>query len=283
MTPFGRCFRETEAGPKSASCFRSSFFPGLFSSPSTTALTPDPAASRLARESWPSGPKRLRSRAAPVRTMSNDVEYSTPGFQLLILTGIEQEASPPSCGPTPAGSAKFCSCVRGTSAVRPGRGSGRARGAPALRGRRGVSSERLRASSPSSTEPTRAAVPRRDGQALISDGGDAVGPSSSARIRGSRADRDGSQVDARLRSRDAAVSRKTSLTRRVAEMSARVTLSRWRWTPRPLRLGQQALDRYCYSNGARRMEYPSIAAAGPNSCILKRRPEQPAWKDGEGL
>jgi Xaa-Pro aminopeptidase len=31
---------------------------------------------------------------------------------------------------------------------------------------------------------------------------------------------------------------------------------------------QQALDSYCYANGARRMAYPSIVASGPNSVFL---------------
>jgi Xaa-Pro aminopeptidase len=46
---------------------------------------------------------------------------------------------------------------------------------------------------------------------------------------------------------------------------------------------QQALDGYCYANGARRMAYPSIAGSGPNSCILHYDQSNRQMKDGEVL
>jgi len=46
---------------------------------------------------------------------------------------------------------------------------------------------------------------------------------------------------------------------------------------------QAALDGYCYANGARRMAYPSIAGSGPNSCILHYEDSSRQMKDGELL
>jgi len=44
---------------------------------------------------------------------------------------------------------------------------------------------------------------------------------------------------------------------------------------------QQALDGYCYANGARRMAYPSIVASGPNSVYLHWGKNDRQMKDGE--
>ena len=46
---------------------------------------------------------------------------------------------------------------------------------------------------------------------------------------------------------------------------------------------QEALDGYCYSNGARRMAYPSIAGSGPNTCVLHYDESGRQMKDGELL
>jgi Xaa-Pro aminopeptidase len=46
---------------------------------------------------------------------------------------------------------------------------------------------------------------------------------------------------------------------------------------------QTALDGYCYANGARRMAYPSIAGSGPNSCTLHYDESNRQMKDGELL
>src|SRR5262249_41244875 len=46
---------------------------------------------------------------------------------------------------------------------------------------------------------------------------------------------------------------------------------------------QQALDGYCFANGARRMAYPSIAGSGPNSCYLHWDRSDRQMKDGEVL
>jgi Xaa-Pro aminopeptidase len=44
---------------------------------------------------------------------------------------------------------------------------------------------------------------------------------------------------------------------------------------------QQALDGYCFSNGARRMAYPSIAASGPNSVFLHWERNDRQMEDGD--
>jgi Xaa-Pro aminopeptidase len=46
---------------------------------------------------------------------------------------------------------------------------------------------------------------------------------------------------------------------------------------------QQALDSYCFANGARRMAYPSIAGSGPNSCYLHWEKNDRQMRDGEVL
>ena len=46
---------------------------------------------------------------------------------------------------------------------------------------------------------------------------------------------------------------------------------------------QEAHDGYCARNGARRMAYPSIAGSGPNSCILHYHQSDRQMKDGEVL
>src|SRR5262249_10429735 len=46
---------------------------------------------------------------------------------------------------------------------------------------------------------------------------------------------------------------------------------------------QQALDGYCYANGARRMAYPSIVGSGPNTCTLHYDRSSRQMKDGELL
>jgi Xaa-Pro aminopeptidase len=44
---------------------------------------------------------------------------------------------------------------------------------------------------------------------------------------------------------------------------------------------QEALDGYCYANGARRMAYPSIVGSGPNSVFLHWDKNDRQMKDGE--
>ena len=44
---------------------------------------------------------------------------------------------------------------------------------------------------------------------------------------------------------------------------------------------QQALDSYCYANGARRMAYPSIVASGPNSVFLHWEKNDRQIRDGD--
>jgi len=46
---------------------------------------------------------------------------------------------------------------------------------------------------------------------------------------------------------------------------------------------QAALDGYCYGNGAPRMAYPSIVGSGPNSCVLHYDQSSRQMKDGEVL
>jgi len=73
--------------------------------------------------------------------------------------------------------------------------------------------------------------------------------------------------------------------RRVAEMSAQghvramqaAAPGKWEFEV------QAALDGYCYANGARRMAYPSIAGSGPNSCVLHYDESSRQMKDGELL
>jgi Xaa-Pro aminopeptidase len=61
-----------------------------------------------------------------------------------------------------------------------------------------------------------------------------------------------------------------ALIRRATEISARAhTLAMKATAPGKYEFEiQQALDSYCYANGARRMAYPSIVASGPNSVFL---------------
>jgi Xaa-Pro aminopeptidase len=71
--------------------------------------------------------------------------------------------------------------------------------------------------------------------------------------------------------------------RRAAEISAKghraamaaVAPGKWEFEV------QNALDSYTYSEGARRMAYPSIAGSGPNSCILHYDKSSRQAKDGE--
>ncbi len=73
--------------------------------------------------------------------------------------------------------------------------------------------------------------------------------------------------------------------RRAAEMSARghtramqaAAPGKWEFEV------QEALDGYCYANGARWMAYPSIVGSGPNSCILHYDRSDRQMKDGEVL
>jgi Xaa-Pro aminopeptidase len=73
--------------------------------------------------------------------------------------------------------------------------------------------------------------------------------------------------------------------RRAAEMSARGhALAMGAAAPGKYEFEvQQALDGFCYRNGARRMAYPSIAGSGPNSCILHYDQSSRQMKDGELL
>jgi len=73
--------------------------------------------------------------------------------------------------------------------------------------------------------------------------------------------------------------------RRAAEMSARGhALAMGTAAPGKYEFEvQQALDGYCYRNGARRMAYPSITGSGPNSCILHYDQSSRQMKDGELL
>ena len=73
--------------------------------------------------------------------------------------------------------------------------------------------------------------------------------------------------------------------RRVAEMSAQghiramQTAAPGRWEFEV----QEAHDGFCARNGSRRMAYPSIAGSGPNSCILHYHQSDRQMKDGEVL
>ena len=71
--------------------------------------------------------------------------------------------------------------------------------------------------------------------------------------------------------------------RRAAEMSAQghvkamqaVAPGKWEFEV------QAALDGYCYGNGARWMAYPSIDGSGPNTCVLHYEASNRQAKDGE--
>jgi Xaa-Pro aminopeptidase len=73
--------------------------------------------------------------------------------------------------------------------------------------------------------------------------------------------------------------------RRAAEMSARGhVLAMGAAAPGKYEFEvQEILDGYCYRNGARRMAYPSIVGSGPNSCILHYDKSGRQMKDGEVL
>jgi Xaa-Pro aminopeptidase len=46
---------------------------------------------------------------------------------------------------------------------------------------------------------------------------------------------------------------------------------------------QEALDGYCFASGVRRMAYPSITGSGPNACVLHYDESSRQMKDGEVL
>ncbi|MEX0879687.1 MAG: aminopeptidase P N-terminal domain-containing protein [Thermoanaerobaculia bacterium] len=263
-------------------------------------LTPDPAAFAARREKFMAqmAPRSIAIlRSAPMRMMSNDVEYLyRQDSNFYYLTGIEQEDVTAVLRPDAADGKRYILFVRprdlrreAWAGVRVGPDEApTAYGAEAAFPLKDFSSKL--AEFDRNTYRTSGYLPSAE-KLYLSDGGDQVWAEQFRKeyeaVRG-RDQGPVSQVDARGLIHEMRLVKDAEdllFLRRAAEMSAKGhTLAMAAAAPGRYEFEvQHALDGHCYANGARRMAYPSIAGSGPNSCILHYDLSSRQMKDGEVL
>ena len=263
-------------------------------------LTPNPAAYKARRDKFMSQlpPKSIAIlRSAPMRTMSNDVEYLyRPDSDFFYLTGIEQENVTIVLRPDAADGKKYIAFVpprdprrESWEGIRVGPNEAVAAwGVDAVYDLKDFDSKM----SEFDRNTYRSSGYLADAEALyLLDGDDAEWLEKfreSYDPMGARRSGPATLVDARAilhQMRLIKDEEDIRYLRRVAEMSAQGHI-RAMQAAAPGKYEfevQQALDGYCAANGSRRMAYPSIAGSGPNSCILHYGENTRQMKDGEVL
>ena len=262
-------------------------------------ISPDPAAFQARREKFmaqlpPNSIAILRS--APLRTMSNDTQYLyRQDSDFYYLTGIDQDDVTAVLRPNASDHVRYVLFLRPRDRSRESWVG--ARVGPEEAGKAYGSDTAFPQADFDSKLRTFDRTTRQAGGYLagieklyLSDGGD---EEWSAKFRADyplKADNGGPSALIEARSilhemRLVKDAEELRFLRRAAEMSARAhTRAMAAAAPGKYEFEvQQALDGYCYANGARRMAYPSIAGSGPNACILHYDQSSRQLKDGEVL
>jgi Xaa-Pro aminopeptidase len=263
-------------------------------------LTPDPAAFRARREKFMAllPPKSIAIlRSAPLRTMTNDVEYLyRPNSDFYYLTGIEEDDVTAVFRPNAPDHLRYILFLRprdprreAWQGVRVGPDEAvKAYGADAAFPLAEFSSK-MRSFDRTTLTPGGYLAGMED--LYLYDGGD---EEWSVKFRAefdplkSAGGDPAALVDARSIIHEMRLIKDEEdlrFLRRAAAMSAQAhTRAMQAAAPGKYEFEvQQVLDGYCYANGARRMAYPSIAGSGPNACILHYDQSSRQMKDGELL
>jgi Xaa-Pro aminopeptidase len=263
-------------------------------------LTPDPAAfkARRARFMAQLPPKSVAIlRSAPLRTMSRDMEYLyRPNSSFYYLTGIDEDDVTAVFRPDAPEGSKYVLFLRPRDLRREAWAGARVGPAEAVAAYGADAAfplkdfiEKLSGFDPNTYKPTGYLAGAE--RLYFSDGGDEAW---AARFREdldplkSRGQGPSTLVDAGAvidEMRLVKDEEDLRFLRRAAEISVKGHIramqaaapGKWEFEV------QQALDGYCYANGARRMAYPSIVGSGPNSCILHYDQSSRQMKDGEVL
>jgi Xaa-Pro aminopeptidase len=263
-------------------------------------LAPDPAAFKARRERFMTQlpPKSVAIlRSAPMRTMSNDVEYLyRQNSDFYYLTGIAEDDVTAIFRPDAADGKKYILFVRPRDLRREAWAGARVGPdeAPAAYGADAAFPSKDFEGKLIEFDPT---TYKRGGylfgvdKLYLSDGHDeAWADKFRAFFQGLRG-RDSAPatvVEARVILHEMRLvkdAEEIKFLRRAAEMSAKGHI-RAMQTAAPDRYEfevQAALDGYAIANGSRRMAYPSIVGSGPNSCILHYDQSSRQMKDGEVL
>jgi Xaa-Pro aminopeptidase len=263
-------------------------------------MTPDPAAFKSRRERFMAQlpPKSVAIlRSAPMRTMSNDVEYVyRQDSDFYYLTGIAADDVTAVLRPDAADGKRYVVFVRprdlrreAWAGVRVGPDE-----APAAYG--ADAAFPLKDFDGKLSEFDRTTY-KRSGYLVgverlyLSDGRDETWAAAFQKFyQGVRDDDSGRAAIVEARGiihqmRVIKDEEELKFLRRVAKVSAEghvramqtVAPDKWEFEV------QAALDGYCYGNGAQRMAYPSIVGSGPNSCVLHYDKSSRQMKDGEVL
>jgi Xaa-Pro aminopeptidase len=263
-------------------------------------MTPNPAAYKARREKFMSKlpPKSVAIlRSAPMRTMTNDVEYLyRQDSDFYYLTGINQEDVTVVLRPDAPDGKKYIAFVQPRDPRRES-WEGIRVGPDEAVAAWGVDAVFLLKDFDSKMSEfdrntyTASGIISDATAIYVSDGNDAewaekfrntYDPLRSRRVGPA------TLVDARSITREMRLIKDEEdirFLRRVAEMSAQGHI-RAMQAAAPGKYEfevQQALDGFCAANGSRRMAYPSIAGSGPNSCILHYDQSSRQMKDGEVL
>ena len=263
-------------------------------------MTPDPAAFKARREKFMAKlpPKSVAIlRSAPMRTMSNDVEYLyRQDSDFYYLTGIEQEDVTVVLRPEAADGKKYVVFLQPRDLRREAWAGARVGPDEAVAAYGADAAFKLADFDSKMSEFDRNTYTSSgfiaDATALyVSDGNDTEWIEKFRESYDPLRTRRGGPstlVDARALIREMRLIKDEEdlrFLRRAAEMSAQGHI-RAMQAAAPGKFEfevQQALDGYCAANGARRMAYPSIAGSGPNSCILHYDLSSRQMKDGEVL
>jgi Xaa-Pro aminopeptidase len=253
-------------------------------------LKPSPAMFRAHREKFlaklpPNSIAILR--AAPLRSMSNDVEYLyRQDSDFWYLTGIEDAEAIALLRPNAEDGKRYVVFVKPRDLRLESYDGPRAGPAEAASA---YGADAAFAADEFAERLSRYDDPVGVETVYLSDGGDAAWAETvHGRIAGMRSREVGPStvVDARELIHEMRVVKdadEIALIRRATEISARGHVLAMK-AAAPGRYEfevQQALDGYCFSNGARRMAYPSIAASGPNSVFLHWDRNDRQMQDGD--